>query len=113
MVQFWIPVWIFPNLSTPYNHLRDKPLLRRFIGRESPQQGQQLPFSTCKNPFDLPIASLHILRKLGLAHTFFASAAALFCLSQHLNEKTPQVRTATTLSRLQQRQCAAIEDIDS
>ena len=49
MVQFWISVRIFPSSSTPCNHFRHEFLLRRFIGRESPQQGQQLP---CITPAD-------------------------------------------------------------
>ena len=43
MVQLWVPIRIFPNFSTPCNHLRHEPFLRGFVGWERPQQGQQLP----------------------------------------------------------------------
>ena len=53
------------------------------------------------------------LHDTNFALTFLASAAPLLRFRQYLNEETSQVPTAGPLSRLQQSQCAAIEDVDS
>ena len=89
MVQFGIPIWKFPSSSAPCKHLGHESLLRRFIGWERSQQGQQF---SCITPviqhslvlvkvFSIFPSSLACLHNAKLARTFLGSAAALLCLA--------------------------------